>query len=137
MKIGVGKLLSSHNQHDYSFAAELGKQNANIVFGQLIVKCLALRREMRASVSTRKRKEVAAITSRKCCEKKPQSFSHCGSFDHPDLQSLNNCKLFFLFHDSSFKLFGACNTPLERCFQDLSSGILKAPKFLKFELVNK
>jgi hypothetical protein len=31
------------------------------------------------------------ITSRKHGHKEPQSFSHCGSFDHPDLQSLNNC----------------------------------------------
>jgi hypothetical protein len=32
---------------------------------------------------------------------------------------------------------GACNTPLEKYFQNLSSGILKAPKFLKFQLVNQ
>jgi hypothetical protein len=38
----------------------------------------------------------------------------------------------FLFYDGNFKILGACNTPLERYFQDLSSGILKAPKFLKF-----
>jgi len=24
------------------------------------------------------------------CEKEPQSFFHCGSFDHPDLQLLND-----------------------------------------------
>jgi hypothetical protein len=35
-------------------------------------------------------------TSRKQCEKEPRSFSHCGSFDHPDMQSLNDCK-FFIF----------------------------------------
>ena len=28
-----------------------------------------------------------------------------------------------------------CNTPLERCFQDLSNGVLQAPKFQKFQLV--
>ena len=28
-----------------------------------------------------------------------------------------------------------CNTPLERCCQDLSNGIIQAPKFLKFQLV--
>jgi hypothetical protein len=60
-KIGVSDLLLSRGQPDYSLAAELGKQNANITFGQLIAKCPALRREMRASVSTRKRKEVAAM----------------------------------------------------------------------------
>ena len=32
---------------------------------------------------------------------------------------------------------GACNTPLEKYFQDLPSGIFKAPKFLKSHLVNK
>jgi hypothetical protein len=31
---------------------------------------------------------------------------------------------------------GACNKPLERYFQELSSGISKAPKFLKLQLVN-
>jgi hypothetical protein len=31
---------------------------------------------------------------------------------------------------------GACNTLLEEYFQDLSNGILKAPKFLKLQLVN-
>jgi hypothetical protein len=30
-----------------------------------------------------------------------------------------------------FKKHRACNTPLARCFQDLSNGILQAPKFLK------
>jgi hypothetical protein len=28
-------------------------------------------------------------------KKEPQSFVHCGSFDHPDLQSLNDYKFFF------------------------------------------
>jgi hypothetical protein len=32
---------------------------------------------------------------------------------------------------------GAYNTPLERYFQDLSKGILKAPKLLKCWLVNQ
>jgi hypothetical protein len=41
----------------------------------------------------------------------------------------------FLFFDYNFKYFGTCNTPLERCFQDLSNGILQAPKFQKFQLV--
>jgi hypothetical protein len=31
--------------------------------------------------------------------------------------------LFFWFYDCNFETLGACNTPLERCFQDLSSGI--------------
>jgi hypothetical protein len=32
---------------------------------------------------------------------------------------------------------GACNTPLERYFQDLSSGMLETFKFLQFELINQ
>ena len=28
-----------------------------------------------------------------------------------------------------------CNTPLERCFQDFSNGIIQAPKFLKLHLI--
>ena len=42
----------------------------------------------------------------------------------------------FLFCDCIVKILGACNTPLERCFQDLSNGILQAPKSLKLQLVN-
>ena len=74
--------------------------------------------------------------STKRCEKKLQSLSHCGSFDHPDLHSLNNC-IFKIFCSCNFKILEACNTPFERYFQDLSNDILKAPKFLKFELVNQ
>jgi hypothetical protein len=57
-------------------------------------------------------------------------------FDHPDLQSLNDCKFFFLcFTTVILKVWGARNTLLERCFQDLFSSILNASKFLK--LVDK
>ena len=35
-------------------------------------------------------------TSRKHGEKEPQFFSHCGSFDHHALQSLNNRRFVFL-----------------------------------------
>ena len=35
-------------------------------------------------------------TSRKHCEKEPQLFSHCGSFDHHAMQSLNICIFVFL-----------------------------------------
>ena len=38
---------------------------------------------------------AATITSTKHGKKEPQSFSHCGSFDHPDLQSVNDCKFVF------------------------------------------
>jgi hypothetical protein len=34
-------------------------------------------------------------------------------------------------------MLGACNTPLERYFQEISSNLLKAPNFLKFHLVNQ
>jgi hypothetical protein len=33
--------------------------------------------------------------SRKLCEKEPQSFSYCGSFDHLDLKSLIDYTRFF------------------------------------------
>ena len=38
---------------------------------------------------------VSGFTSKKRCGKESQSFSHCGLFDHPDLQSLNDCRFFF------------------------------------------
>ena len=37
------------------------------------------------------------LTSREHCKRELQSFSHCGSFDHPDLQSLNDCIFVFGF----------------------------------------
>jgi hypothetical protein len=43
----------------------------------------------------------------------------------------------FLFYNCNFKILKACNTLLEEYFQDLSSGILKASKFLKLQLVNQ
>jgi hypothetical protein len=44
--------------------------------------------------------------------------------------------LFFWFYNCNYEILGARNT-LERYFQDLYSGILKAPKFLKFQLVDQ
>ena len=41
----------------------------------------------------------------------------------------------FLFYDCNFKCLGVCDTSLERYFKHLSSGILKAPKFLRLQLV--
>jgi hypothetical protein len=41
----------------------------------------------------------------------------------------------FLFCNYSFKFLGTHNTPLERCFEDLSNGILQAPKFQKSQLI--
>ena len=49
-----------------------------------------------------------------------------------------NAYLFLVFDFTTASLkMGACNILLERSIQDLSSGILKAPKFLKFQLVNQ
>jgi hypothetical protein len=45
--------------------------------------------------------------------------------------------LFIWFYNNNFEILGACNTPLEMYFQDISSGIVKAPKFLTFQLVNQ
>ena len=36
-----------------------------------------------------------------------------------------------VFGDYNVKFLGTCNTPLERCFQDLSNGILQALGFQK------
>ena len=50
---------------------------------------------------------IVTHTSRKPCEKKPQSFSHCGSFDHPDLQSLNDYKKnYFHFATANLNVLG-------------------------------
>ena len=38
---------------------------------------------------------VTSCTSRKHGKKEPQLFSHCDSFDHPDQQSVNDCKFVF------------------------------------------
>ena len=37
-----------------------------------------------------------AVSSGKHGKKEPQSFVHCGSFDHPDMHSLNDYKFVFL-----------------------------------------
>ena len=39
-----------------------------------------------------------------------------GSFDHLDMQSLNNYRFFFSFCNCTFKHFTACNTPLKKHF---------------------
>jgi hypothetical protein len=49
------------------------------------------------------------------------------------MHSLNDCIFVFWFYDCNFEIMGACNTPLERYFQDLSNGILKAPEFLELQ----
>ena len=47
-------------------------------------------------VSTAKCVANLVYTSRKHGKKEPQSFSHCGSFNHHALQSLNNYRFVFL-----------------------------------------
>jgi hypothetical protein len=37
-------------------------------------------------------------TSKKHCKKEPQSFFHCGSIDHPDLQSLKRLHIISFYH---------------------------------------
>jgi hypothetical protein len=59
-------------------------------------------------------------------------FSHFGSFDHPDLQSLDDYNFF-----SDYNLFGVCNIPLERYFQDLSNCILQVSKFQTYMFVDQ
>ena len=66
-------------------------------------------------------------------KKEPQSFSHCGSFDHPDLQSLNECIFVFWFTSSNFKNLGTFNIPLERSRNYLSNGVLHAPRISKLQ----
>ena len=80
---------------------------------------------------------VSTCTSREHGTKEPQLFSHCSSFDHPDLQSLNNNIFVFLVLRLQIEILVACNAPLERYFQDLYRSLLKDPKFLKFQLVNQ
>jgi hypothetical protein len=61
-----------------------------------------------------------------------------GGLSPPDINKKNpkTTKDFsFFFCDYNFNYIGACNTPLERVFQDISNGILQAPKFQKFQMV--
>jgi hypothetical protein len=60
---------------------------------------------------------VAVNTSTKHGKKEPQSFVHCGSFDHPDMQSLNDYKIFsFLFYDCNLKILGAMQYTIGKVF---------------------
>jgi hypothetical protein len=45
---------------------------------------------------------LSRLTSRKHDKKELQSFSHYGSFDHPDLQTLNKCRIVFLVYQLKF-----------------------------------
>jgi hypothetical protein len=48
----------------------------------------------------------SGTTSRKHGNKEPQLFFHCGSFDHPDLQSLNECIYFFDLSSEFLRIWG-------------------------------
>jgi hypothetical protein len=78
-------------------------------------------------------------TSRKHCKKESQTFVHCGSFDHPDLHSLNNYKFFvlFCFNNSKFGNSRAFNILLERSRNYLSNGVLHAPRKFKIKVVKQ
>ena len=54
------------------------------------------------------------FTSRKHYKKESQLFSHCDSFDHPNLQSLNNYKFFFGLPTHILEIFGTFKIPIER-----------------------
>ena len=56
-----------------------------------------------SSIARNKKSQTSSTTSRKHCEKELQSFSHCGSFDHLDMQSLNDC-IFFSFSFAAVNL---------------------------------
>jgi hypothetical protein len=70
-------------------------------------------------------------------QKKTATIFHCGPYDHLDLQSLDNYIFPFPFCNCNFWNLGACNTLLERYFQDISNGILQAPNFFLKKLVDQ
>jgi hypothetical protein len=53
-RIGIGDLLLSRGQFEYSLINDLGKQTANITIGQLVARCSSLCRELRQGISTRR-----------------------------------------------------------------------------------
>jgi hypothetical protein len=70
-----------------------------------------------------------ATTSRKHCKKYRSCFFYCGSFDHPDLQSLKRLHIvLFDLPIENFKNWEAFNIPLERSWKYLSSGVLHVQK---------
>ena len=59
---------------------------------------------------------------------KKQSFSYCGSFDHLDLQSLDDYIFIFLVYQLTFRDFGALNILMERSWKYFFNSVLHAPK---------
>jgi hypothetical protein len=54
-KIGINDILLSRGQWEYSITEDLSLQKANITVGQLVARCLSLRRKLRAAISTKRR----------------------------------------------------------------------------------
>ena len=46
-------------------------------------------------------------------------------------------QFYLSFCDCEIKFFGACDIPLEMCFQNLTNAILQAPKYIKCQLVSQ
>ena len=70
------------------------------------------------------------FTSRKHGKKEPQLFYHCGSFDHHDLQSLNNC--IFAFTTAILKIWGHVIHRWKGIFKTYVT--VKSPQILKIPL---
>ena len=79
---------------------------------------------------------MGAYTSRKHGKNEPHSFVHCGSFDHHDLQSLNDYKFFFCLTTAILKFWGHVTHHWKGILKTFSNGILKAPNFLEIQLVD-
>jgi hypothetical protein len=60
-RIGNNDLLLSRDQPEYSIVGDLSRQTTNITIGQLIARCLSLRRELRQGVSTRRPVEPVEV----------------------------------------------------------------------------
>ena len=72
-------------------------------------------------------------TSRKHGKKEPHTFSYCGSFDHPDLQSINECIFVFLVLRLQFWNYGGMPSGKSKkkmqSFNDCKSWWSKEPQW--------
>jgi hypothetical protein len=59
----------------------------------------------------------------------------CGSFDQHDI--IKQLQILYFVMRFNFKHFGAWNLLLKDYYQDLSNGLLHAPKFLKSQSLNE
>lgn len=55
--LGVQDFALAHGQEPYSVLKDLGNQNANITYGQLVALVPSLRRDLRSGINTRRRKK--------------------------------------------------------------------------------